>query len=93
MDALGKDEFFKKKLKHSLPSALCLALGKDTHYRVPCPATRQSFFYFFVFGLQFFCAALLKHQELLVTIWGFFGFLLYLVTLFRLLEFFRKIEI
>ena len=45
---------FKKKLKHSLPSAWWLALGKDTLCRVPCPGTRQSFFVFFVFGLQFF---------------------------------------
>ena len=49
---------------------------------------------FFVFSLQIFCAALLKHQELLVTIWKFFvAFFIYLVTLFRLLEFLRKIEI
>ena len=60
---------FKKKSKPSLPSALSVALGKDPLCRVPCPGTRQSFF--FVFGLQIFCAALLRHQELLVKIWGF----------------------
>jgi len=74
--ALGKEEIFLKKLKHSLPSVLRLALSKDTLCRVPCPGTRQSFF--FVFGLQIFCAALLKHQELLVTIWGFFVAFLYI---------------
>ena len=94
MDALGKEKKILKKIKTLFAECLILALGKDTLYRVPCPGTRQSFFCFFVFGLQIFCAALLKHQELLVTIWGFFcGFLLYLVTLFRLLEFLRKLEI
>ena len=59
------------------------------------PALDKIFFCFFCYWPPiFFCAALLKHQELLVTIWGFFcGFLLYLVTLFRLIEFFWKLEI
>ena len=61
----------KKKLKPSLPSALSVALDKEPICRVPCPGTRQSFFIFFIFGLQIFCAALLKHQELLVRIWWF----------------------
>ena len=46
MDALGKEEIFLKKLKHSLPSALCLALGKDTFCRVPYPALGKVFFCF-----------------------------------------------
>ena len=81
---LGKEEISKKKnQKSSLPSALFLALGKDLLYRVPCPGAQQSLF----FCLQIFCAALLKYQEL-VRIWGFFWLFKYLVTLFRLLEFF-----
>ena len=63
---------FKKKIKTFFAECLMAALGKATLCRVPCPGTRQSFFGFFVFGLQFFCAAFLKHQELLVTIWRFF---------------------
>ena len=65
-----KRKFLKKIQKTSLPSVLFLALGKDPLCRVPCPGARQSFF--FVFGLQIFCAALLKYQELLFRIWGFF---------------------
>ena len=56
---------FLKTSKTSLPSALFLALGKDPLCRVLCLSARQ---FFFVFGLQIFCATLLKYQELLVGI-------------------------
>ena len=86
-----KRKFLKKIQKTSLPSVLFLAFGKNPLCQVPCPGARQNFL-FCVFGLQIFCVALLKYRKLLVRIWSFFcGFLIYLVTLFRLLDFFRKI--
>ena len=92
--ALGKEEIFKKKLKHSLPSAWWLALGKDTLCRVPCPGTQQSFFVFFVFWPPIFLCSLFKAPGTPSYNLGIFcGFLIYLVTLFRLLEFFWKLEI
>ena len=84
----------KKKLKHSLPSAWWLALGKDTLCRVPCPGTRQSFFVFFCFWPPIFLCSLFKAPGTpSYNLEIFCGFLLYLVTLFRLLEFFWKLEI
>ena len=85
--ALGKDFFFRnvfaefpcegtrqrenflKKFKTIF--AECLILG--TRHRPPLPsAIPWHSAIFFVFGLQIFCAALLKYQELLVRIWGIF---------------------
>ena len=94
VDALGKEEIFFKKLKSSLPSALCLALGKDTLCRVPWSGTRQSFFCFFCFWPPIFLCSPFKAPGTPSYNLGIFcGFLIYLVTLFRLLEFFRKLEI
>ena len=72
--ALGKDLIFFKCLclkKIKTLFAECLIRG-TRHAECHAPALGKVFLFFFVFGLQFFCAAFLKHQELLVTIWGFF---------------------
>ena len=71
VDALGKEEILKK-IKTFF--AECLMAGTRQRHPLPSAMPRHSakFFCFFVFGLQFFCAVFLKHQELLVTIWGFF---------------------
>ena len=62
-----------------------------TFAECPCEGTRQrtplpsaipqhsaKFFLVVVFCLQIFCAALLKYEELLVRIWGFFVVFLYI---------------
>ena len=49
-----RENFLKKNLKHSLPSALFLALGKDTLCRVPCPALGKVFFVFLFLVSNFF---------------------------------------
>ena len=70
MKALGKEEIFLKKFKTLF--AKCLIL--DTRQRPPfaeCHALALGKVFFFVFGLQIFCAAHLKYQKLLVRIWGF----------------------
>ena len=61
---------FLKKFKTFF--AECLMVGTRQRHPLPSAMPRHSAKFFFVFGLQIFCAALLKHQELLVTIWGFF---------------------
>ena len=55
VDALGKEEFFfKKNLKHSLPSALFLALGKDPFAECHAPALGKVFFVFLFLASNFF---------------------------------------
>ena len=68
--ALGKEEFFLKKFKTLFVE--CLILGTRQRPPLPSAMLRHSVKFFFVFGLQIFCTALLKYQELLVRIWGFF---------------------
>ena len=51
--------------------AECLIRGTRQRPPLPSAMPRHSTKFLFVFGLQIFCAALLKHQELLVRIWGF----------------------
>ena len=69
MKALAKEEISKKNSKILFVERLILG----TRQRPPLPSAmpRRSTKFFFVFGLQIFCAALLKYQELLVKIWGF----------------------
>jgi len=70
VEALDKEEISKKNSKNLFAERLILG----TRQRPPLPSAmpRRSAKFFFVFGLQIFCAALLKYQELLVRIWGFF---------------------
>ena len=57
------------------------------------PSTRQSFFVFCFWPLIFLCSLFKAPGTPSYNLGIFCGFLLYLVTLFRLLEFFRKLEI
>ena len=72
MKALGKEEIFLKKFKTLFAECLILGTRQRPHLPSAMPRHSAKFFVFFVFGLQIFCAALLKHQKLLVRIWGFF---------------------
>ena len=66
--------------RHPLPSAM--------------PRHSTKFFCFFCFWPPIFLCSLFKAPETpSYNLEIFCGFLLYLVTLFRLLEFFRKLEI
>ena len=66
--ALGKEEISKKKSKNLFAERLILG----TRQRPPLPSAMPRRSVKFFFGLQIFCAALLKYQELLVRIWRFF---------------------
>ena len=93
MDALGKEEI-KKKIKTFF--AECLMAGTRQRHPLPSAMPRHSanFFLFFCFWPPIFLCSLFKAPGTPSYNLGIFcGFLLYLVTLFRLLEFFRKLEI
>ena len=66
MKALGKEEISNKNSKILFAERLILG----TRQRPPLSSAmpRRSAKFFFVFGLQIFCATLLKYQELLVRI-------------------------
>ena len=91
VDALGKEKILKKNLKHSLPSALFLALGKDPFAECHAPALGKVFFCFW--PPIFLCSPFKAPGTPSYNLGIFCGFLIYLVTLFRLLEFFQKLEI
>ena len=66
MKALGKEKISKKIKKKPLCRApYSWHLAKTPFAECHAPALGKVFF---VFGLQIFCAALLKYQELLVRI-------------------------
>ena len=94
VDALGKEEIFFKKIKTLF--AECLMPGTRQRHPLPSAMPRHSakFFLFFCFwALIFLCSPFKAPETPSYNLGIFCGFFIYLVTLFRLLDFFRKIEI
>jgi hypothetical protein len=80
------------------PVKLCrvpptLALDKDTLCRVPSSGTRQTFLFYIFWPPNFLCSPPTVLGTPCYNLVHFCGFLLYLVNLFYLIEFFQKMKI
>ena len=87
VDALGKEEIFLKKFKTLF--AECLMPGTRQRHLLPSAMPRHSVKFSFLFlASNILCSPFKAPGTPSYNLGIFCGFMLYLVTLFRLLEFF-----